>query len=78
MNKETRRVMDAAVAALPESMRSVFVLRDIDGLSTEETAAVLDISPEAVKVRLHRARLALREKLSSYFGAPRLTTKGAS
>ncbi len=78
MNKETRRVMDAAVAALPESLRSVFVLRDIDGLSTDETAAVLDISPEAVKVRLHRARLALREKLSSYFGAPRLTTKGAS
>ncbi len=71
LNKETREAMDAAVAALPETLRSVFLLRDVDGLSTEETAAVLNISTEAVKVRLHRARLALRDKLSSYFSAPR-------
>ena len=61
-----RRSM-AAVAALPETLRSVFVLRDIEGLSTAETAAVLDLTETNVKVRLHRARLALRERLSAYF-----------
>ena len=75
LNKETREAMDAAVASLPETLRSAFVLRDVDGLSTEETAAVLDISIEAVKVRLHRARLALRDKLSNYFSTPRATEK---
>jgi RNA polymerase sigma-70 factor (ECF subfamily) len=51
----------------------VFVLRDIEGLSTAETATVLDLTETNVKVRLHRARLALREQLSAYFdptGAP--------
>lgn len=75
LNKETREAMDAAVAALPETLRSIFLLRDVDGLSTEEAAAVLNISIEATKVRLHRARLALRDKLSNYFSAPRVTEK---
>jgi RNA polymerase sigma-70 factor (ECF subfamily) len=75
LNKETREAMDAAVASLPETLRSAFVLRDVDGLSTEETAAVLDISIEAVKVRLHRARLALRDQLSNYFSSPHVTEK---
>jgi RNA polymerase sigma-70 factor (ECF subfamily) len=45
-----------------------FILRDIEGLSTRETAEVLDISEVAVKTRLSRARLRLREDLSAYFG----------
>ncbi len=69
LNAETRAVMDDAIAALPPAARAVFIMRDVDGLSTEETAAALGISVEAVKVRLHRARLALREHLAPYFGA---------
>jgi RNA polymerase sigma-70 factor (ECF subfamily) len=67
LNGELHRALDAAVAALPETLRSVFVLRDIEGLSTAETAAILDLTETNVKVRLHRARLALRERLSAYF-----------
>jgi RNA polymerase sigma-70 factor (ECF subfamily) len=59
--------MDAAVDALPESLRAVFILRDIEGLSLQETADVLSISVPNVKTRLHRARLMLRESLSVYF-----------
>ncbi len=71
LDGEMRRTLDAAVTALPESLRSVFVLRDIEGLSTAETAEILDLTETNVKVRLHRARLALREKLSAYFGPTR-------
>lgn len=67
LSTEVREQMDAAVAALPESMRAVFVLRDIEGLSVQETADVLGISVPNVKTRLHRARLMLRENLSAYF-----------
>jgi len=52
---------------LPPSFRTVFVLRDVEGLSTEETADALDLSIPAVKSRLLRARLQLRERLSKYF-----------
>jgi len=71
LNGELRKALDAAVAALPETLRSVFVLRDIEGLSTADTAAVLDLTETNVKVRLHRARLALRERLSAYFDSDR-------
>jgi len=67
LGKELRDVLDAALATLPESLRSVFVLRDIEGLSTAETAAALGLTETNVKVRLHRARLALRERLAGYF-----------
>ena len=67
LNDELRRVLDAAVATLPPTLRSVFVLRDIEGLSTAETAEALGLTETNVKVRLHRARLALRERLTSYF-----------
>jgi RNA polymerase sigma-70 factor (ECF subfamily) len=67
LSTEVRAQMDAAVEALPESMRAVFVLRDIEGLSVQETADVLGISVPNVKTRLHRARLMLRENLSAYF-----------
>lgn len=74
LSGELRRMLDAAIATLPEGLRSVFVLRDIEGLSTAETAQVLGLTETNVKVRLHRARLALRERLSSYFATARRTT----
>jgi RNA polymerase sigma-70 factor (ECF subfamily) len=67
LRDEARAEMDRAVSELPEGLRSVFVLRDIEGLSTEETAAALSLSVSAVKSRLMRARLKLRERLSMYF-----------
>ena len=65
---ETQTQLEDAVSRLPERLRSTFILREIEGLSTAETAAVLSITVGAVKVRLHRARLLLREELSGYFG----------
>lgn len=59
--------LDRAIGELPESLRVVFLLRDVDELSTLETAEALGLTEGAVKVRLHRARLALRERLSEYF-----------
>ena len=67
LGQELRRYLKAALATLPESLRSVFVLRDIEGLSTAETAEALGLTETNAKVRLHRARLALRERLSGYF-----------
>lgn len=64
---EIRDILDKAVEALPPIFRSVFVLRDIEDLSTEETADALGISIPAVKSRLLRARLQLRERLSRFF-----------
>jgi len=64
---EAAAELEAAVRRLPETLRSVFILRDVEGLSTEETAEVLNLGISAVKVRLHRARLTLREMLSGYF-----------
>src|SRR4051794_26384868 len=60
---ELRRLLETAVDALPEEFRTVFVLREVEGLSTAETAASLAIRPETVKTRLHRARRQLRETL---------------
>lgn len=60
-----------AIASLPESFRLVLLLRDIEELSTDEAAEALAITPNAVKLRLHRARLALRTLLADRFqGAP--------
>ncbi len=67
LSRETRAQMELALARLPETLRTVFVLRDVEGLNVEETARVLDISQANVKTRLHRARLALREQLAAYF-----------
>ncbi len=67
LRKEVRQVLDRAIQSLPPTYRSVALLRDVEDLSTAETAEVLGISEGAVKTRLHRARLALREKLSEYF-----------
>jgi RNA polymerase sigma-70 factor (ECF subfamily) len=72
LDHEVREQLDAALADLPDTQRLTFVLRDIEGLDTAETAKMLDISPANVKVRLLRARLALREKLTPRFGDPRM------
>jgi RNA polymerase sigma-70 factor (ECF subfamily) len=65
--EEMQRILDEAVDTLKPDFRTVFVLRDIEELSTEETAEALGISIPAVKSRLLRARLALREKLTRQF-----------
>lgn len=75
LNRETRHMMQAAVDTLSPALRSVFVLRDMDGLSTEETATVLGVSLEVVKTRLHRARMILRNELADYYAA-RQSTEG--
>jgi len=66
---ELAHILEGAVDALPEAYRNVFALRDIEGLSTSETAAGLAIGEEAVKTRLHRARAMLRRTLAEQFGA---------
>lgn len=69
LRKELRGVLDAAIQALPPAYRAVVTLRDVEDLNTDETARILGISEGAVKTRLHRARIFLREKLSPYFEA---------
>src|SRR5882762_121331 len=64
---ELREILSKTIQGLPTTFRTVFVLRDVEGLSTEETAAALDLSVPAVKSRLLRARLQLRERLGRYF-----------
>jgi RNA polymerase sigma-70 factor (ECF subfamily) len=63
---ETRRALDEAAAALPPSLRAAFLLRDVEGLSTAEAAEALSVTETNLKVRLHRARLLLRERLSAF------------
>jgi RNA polymerase sigma-70 factor (ECF subfamily) len=63
VTSELRKVMEDEVAALPDSFRIVFMMRDVEGLSTAETAETLDISEDLAKTRLHRARMMLRDKL---------------
>ena len=66
-SEELRRHIQTAVDALPDGLRTGFLVRDVEGLSTEETAELLSLSLPAVKTRLHRARLALREAIGHYF-----------
>lgn len=72
--QELHRVLEAAVDALPETYRAVFMLRDIEGLSTSETSAGLGLGEETVKTRLHRARAMIRRTISAQIGA---ATSGA-
>lgn len=67
---ELRNILRGALQELRPGIRVVFVLRDVEGLSTEQTADVLELTHAAVKARLWRARLQLRERLSKYFGKP--------
>ena len=65
--KEERELVRKFIDELPDNYRNVVLLRDIEGIDTEDTAKMLDLTPGAVKTRLHRARLALRQLLDPYF-----------
>ena len=65
--EETRRALDDAMVHLTPQQRAVFTLREMDGLTTEEVAATLELEPGAVRVHLHRARLRLRSLLGEHF-----------
>ena len=67
LNEELAGVINKTIVSLPKKYRLVIVLRDIEGFSTTETAQILNLSLSNVKVRLHRARLYLRDKLKGYF-----------
>ena len=69
MTHTMRIVLEAAVDSLPETYRSVFLLREVEEMSTAETAECLELSEEAVKVRLHRARVLLRKHIYAQTGA---------
>lgn len=64
--KETSGMVRKAIGELPETYRTVVLLRDIEGLSTEETAKIVNTTPNAVKIRLHRGRMALRTLIAPY------------
>ncbi len=65
---EARKFLDKAIESLPDLLKLVFILRDIEGLSIRETAEALNLTEVTVKTRLLRARLFLRDKLSTYYG----------
>lgn len=67
LSEEANAQLDRAIRALPETLRTVFILRDIEGLSITETSQVLGLTETNVKTRLLRARLRIREELSAYF-----------
>jgi RNA polymerase sigma-70 factor, ECF subfamily len=71
LNDELRVKMDNAILKLPDSYRLVFILRDIEGLSGEEAAKALNLSVTNIKVRLHRARVFLRNELHEYIRTER-------
>jgi RNA polymerase sigma-70 factor, ECF subfamily len=68
LSGEGRQVLDRAISQLPEPLRIVFILRDVEDLSIKETAEALNLTETNVKTRLLRARLFLRERLSAYYG----------
>lgn len=67
LSGESKNAIENAVKKLPESLRMVFILRDVEDLSIKETAEILNLTEVNVKTRLLRARMALREQLSSYY-----------
>jgi RNA polymerase sigma-70 factor, ECF subfamily len=66
LQSEMKEVLERAISELPENYRSVILLRDVEELSTIETAGILDLTEDVVKTRLHRARLAVRQTLDQY------------
>ena len=66
LDSELHAVLDRVIAELPASYRAVVLLRDVEELSTEETAQILDLGTDVVKTRLHRGRVAMRQKLDCY------------
>jgi RNA polymerase sigma-70 factor (ECF subfamily) len=67
---EVREALERGIRDLPEKLRAVFVMRELENISTEDTASALGISGDVVKTRLHRARLWLRERLTASFAPP--------
>lgn len=78
LTRELGEILERAILALPASLRAAFVLRDIEGLSTKEAADGLGIAESALKVRLHRARLLLRDRLGPTDNAVSLETENPS
>ncbi len=78
LDNELREVMEEAITRVPPALRIVFIWRDLEGMSTAETAEILGISEGTVKVRLHRARLHLRQALAAYFLERRSGGEGPS
>ena len=69
LQSELKQVLERAIGDLPEIYRAVILLRDLEELSTQETAQILDVSEDTVKQRLHRGRLALRKTLDEHLQA---------
>ena len=67
VSRELQDVLQGAINKLPDQYRAVFVLRDVDGLSNQETGEILGLSVPAVKSRLHRSRIMLRKRLHRYY-----------
>ena len=67
LDGELNGIIRQALLELPEKYRLVIVLRDVEGFTTQETAEILGLTPTNIKVRLHRARLFLREALKTYY-----------
>ena len=70
-NSEIRRLLEEAVESLPDAYRTIFMLRDVEDMSTTDVADVLEITEDNVKVRLHRARALLRKSLYARAGMER-------
>ena len=66
-NNELKEILDNAINKLSPDYRIVFILRDVNGFSTEETGKITDLSVPAVKSRLHRARAFLRDEINEAF-----------
>jgi RNA polymerase sigma-70 factor (ECF subfamily) len=77
LRREMREQLIAALTTLPEVYRTPVVLRDIQGMSTEEASQLLHVKPQTLKSRLHRGRLILREALSQFAGGVALHTREA-
>ena len=77
LRREMREQLIAALTTLPEVYRTPVVLRDIQGMSTEEASRVLHVKPQTLKSRLHRGRLILREALAQFAGGVALHTREA-
>lgn len=83
LRKQLSAILEKAIKDLPEEYKSVFILRDVDGLTSKEVAKIMELSIPAVKSRLHRARLMLRKKLAPFYrefttGEARLAAEAGS
>jgi RNA polymerase sigma-70 factor (ECF subfamily) len=76
MQSELKATLNRAIAELPDTYRSVLLLRDVEGLRSDETAEILDLSVDTVKQRLHRARLAVRATIDEYLRSPEVSDYG--